>query len=40
MVFNSDVFLFLFLPVVFAVFWLALTKGQRYVILTVSGYVF
>src|SRR5437762_10138570 len=40
MVFNSDVFLFAFLPAVFALFWLARTKQQRYVILTVSGYVF
>lgn len=40
MVFNSNVFLFAFLPFVFAVFWLARTKQQRYVILTVSGYVF
>jgi alginate O-acetyltransferase complex protein AlgI len=40
MVFNSNVFLFAFLPVVFAVFWLARTKTQRYLVLTVSGYVF
>jgi len=40
MVFNSNVFLFAFLPIVFALFWLARTKQQRYVILTVSGYVF
>jgi alginate O-acetyltransferase complex protein AlgI len=40
MVFNSNVFLFAFLPAVFAAFWLARTKQQRYVVLTVSGYVF
>jgi alginate O-acetyltransferase complex protein AlgI len=40
MVFNSNVFLFAFLPVVFTAFWLARTRRQRYVILTVSGYVF
>lgn len=40
MVFNSNVFLFLFLPVVFSLFWLARTKQQRYQILTVSGFIF
>jgi alginate O-acetyltransferase complex protein AlgI len=40
MVFNSNVFLLVFLPVVFALFWMARTKQQRYVLLTVSGYVF
>ena len=40
MVFNSNVFLLAFLPIVFTAFWLARTKQQRYVILTVSGYVF
>ena len=40
MVFNSSVFLFAFLPVVFTAFWLAKTRQQRYVILAVSGYVF
>ncbi|PYQ14921.1 MAG: hypothetical protein DMF80_11295 [Acidobacteria bacterium] len=40
MVFNSNVFLFAFLPAVFAAFWLSKTKQQRYVLLTVSGYVF
>ncbi len=40
MVFNSSVFLFAFLPIVFTAFWLAKTKQQRHVILTVSGYVF
>ena len=40
MLFNSDVFLFGFLPIVFALFWALRTKQQRYVLLTVSGYVF
>jgi alginate O-acetyltransferase complex protein AlgI len=40
MVFNSNVFLFAFLPIVFTLFWLSRTKQQRYVVLTVSGYVF
>ena len=40
MVFNSDVFLLAFLPLVFALFWIARTRQQRYLILTVSGYVF
>src|SRR4051794_9103838 len=40
MVFNSDVFIFLFFPVVFSLFWLARTKDQRYILLTISGYVF
>jgi alginate O-acetyltransferase complex protein AlgI len=40
MVFNSSMFLFAFLPIVFVAFWLARTKQQRYGILTVSGYVF
>jgi len=40
MVFNSNVFLFAFLPIVFTAFWLARTKQQRYVVLTLSGYVF
>jgi alginate O-acetyltransferase complex protein AlgI len=40
MVFNSNVFLLAFLPIVFTAFWLAWTKQQRYVILTVSGYIF
>jgi len=40
MVFNSSVFLLAFLPMVFTAFWLSRTKQQRYVVLTVSGYVF
>ncbi len=40
MVFNSNVFLFAFLPIVFSAFWLSKTKQQRYLVLTVSGYIF
>ena len=40
MVFNSDVFLFAFLPAVFALFWLSRTKRARYVLLGLAGYVF
>ncbi|HEY3377200.1 MAG TPA: MBOAT family protein, partial [Armatimonadota bacterium] len=40
MVFNSDIFLFVFLPAVLSLFWLAKTKQQRYVLLTISGFVF
>lgn len=40
MVFNSNVFLFAFLPVTFALFWAARNKNQRYVLLALSGFVF
>ncbi len=40
MLFNSLVFLFLFLPVAYIVFWLLRTASARYVWLTVTGYVF
>jgi alginate O-acetyltransferase complex protein AlgI len=40
MVFNSHVFLFAFLPALFALFWLTKTRQHRYVLLTLSGYVF
>lgn len=40
MVFNSNIFLLVFLPIVFALFWSSNTKKQRYVLLTISGYVF
>jgi len=40
MVFNSNVFLFLFFPIVFVLFHLSTTKRQRYILLTLSGYVF
>jgi alginate O-acetyltransferase complex protein AlgI len=38
--FNSFVFLLLFLPAVYAVFWLLRTARARYVWLAVTGYVF
>jgi len=38
--FNSGVFLFIFLPVTYVTFWTLRTKRARYVWLTVTGYVF
>src|SRR4051794_1654934 len=40
MLFNSRVFLFAFLPIVYLVFWRLQNKNQRYLWLTISGYVF
>ncbi len=40
MLFNSFVFLFAFLPITYFVFWLLRSAEQRYVWLTVTGYVF
>lgn len=40
MLFNSLEFLYLFLPVTYFVFWALRTKTQRYVWLTITGYVF
>ena len=40
MLFNSNVFLFAFLPAVFTLFWVGRTKQQRYVLLTVASYIF
>lgn len=40
MLFNSTVFLLLFLPVTYIVFWLLRTSSARYVWLTITGYVF
>lgn len=40
MIFNSDIFLFAFLPVVFTLFWTFKTREQRYVLLALAGYVF
>lgn len=40
MVFNSDIFLFGFFPVVFLLFWILRSKRQRYVLLGAAGYVF
>lgn len=40
MLFNSEIFLFVFLPVAYVVFWLLNSKTRRYIWLTVSGYIF
>jgi alginate O-acetyltransferase complex protein AlgI len=40
MLFNSLPFLYFFLPVAYFVFWKLTSKKQRYIWLTVSGYVF
>ena len=40
MLFNSDVFLFGFLPVVFSLFWILRRKQLRYLWLSASSYVF
>src|SRR5205814_4842088 len=40
MLFNSLVFLVVFLPVTYALFWLLPTASARYVWLTITGYVF
>ena len=40
MLFNSLVFIFLFLPVTYLVFWALRSTPQRHVWLTITGYVF
>ncbi len=40
MLFNSFIFLGVFLPITYAVFWLLGTAKARYVWLTVTGYIF
>ena len=40
MLFNSTIFLFVFLPVTYAVFWALRSKNARYGWLALSGYVF
>lgn len=40
MLFNSLIFLFGFLPVTYAVYWLLRTARQRHIWLTLTGYVF
>ena len=40
MLFNSYVFIFVFLPVAYAVFWMLRTARSRYVWLTLTGYLF
>lgn len=40
MLFNSLVFIYAFLPITYLVFWRLHNKNQRYVWLTITGYVF
>ncbi|MEO8224505.1 MAG: MBOAT family O-acyltransferase [Gammaproteobacteria bacterium] len=40
MIFNSNVFLLAFLPIVFILFWSFRTKTARYVLLATAGFVF
>ncbi len=40
MLFNSLVFLTMFLPVTYLVFWLLRTASTRYIWLTITGYIF
>ena len=40
MLFNSLPFLYLFLPIRYLVFWRLHTRFQRYVWLTITGYIF
>ena len=40
MLFNSFIFIFVFLPIAYAVFWSLRTSRARYLWLTVTGYVF
>jgi len=40
MLFNSAIFLFLFLPITYVVFWSLRGKNSRYIWLTLTGYVF
>src|SRR5678815_4626793 len=40
MLFNSFIFIFVFLPIAYAVFWMLPTSRTRYVWLTLTGYVF
>ncbi|MFN0164991.1 MAG: MBOAT family O-acyltransferase [Bryobacteraceae bacterium] len=40
MLFNSLIFLYLFLPITYLIFWRLTTKNGRYLWLTVTGYIF
>ena len=40
MLFNSFVFLFLFLPITYGVFWCLRNARQRHIWLTITGYIF
>jgi hypothetical protein len=39
MVFNSLAFLYLFLPITYLVFWRLKSRNQRYIWMTITGYV-
>src|SRR3954470_2689851 len=40
MLFNSVIFIFVFLPIAYGVFWTLRSSTARYVWLTLTGYVF
>lgn len=40
MLFNSPIFIFIFLPVTYLLFWSLKSTAQRHVLLTIAGYVF
>jgi alginate O-acetyltransferase complex protein AlgI len=40
MLFNSAIFLFVFLPITYIVFWTLRSKDQRYIWLAITGYIF
>src|SRR6266513_849606 len=40
MLFNSTIFIFVFLPIAYVVFWALPNTTTRYVWLTITGYVF
>jgi alginate O-acetyltransferase complex protein AlgI len=40
MLFNTPLFLFLFLPITYLVFWACTSKTQRFISMTIAGYVF
>jgi len=40
MLFNSTIFLFVFLPIAYTVFWTLQSTRSRYIWLTITGYVF
>lgn len=40
MIFNSYIFLFVFFPITFIVFWLLKNRQHRYIWLTLTGYIF
>src|SRR5690349_6474845 len=40
MLFNSQVFLYAFLPLTYAIFWTRRSRGSRYLWLTAASYVF